>query len=157
MQLLQSESLRYLSLFQPPQMNLTTSDISPSGLHVVTAGSKPFDLIMFGLNNSKLDNKFRTSDNKSHTAQVSSVHFTNDSSYVVSTSMDSSIFLWEVYMKKELQFVCQNTQNRQPITGSLMSKDSQFVLTAHQKGDNPVANLSIWHIDYAKKKITLVN
>lgn len=53
-QLLQTESLRYTSLFQPPQMNLTATAISPNGLHVVTSGSKPFDLIMFSLNNSKL-------------------------------------------------------------------------------------------------------
>jgi hypothetical protein len=53
LELLQSESVKP-SIFSVTDMKLTATDISPNGLHVATAGSNPFDIIMFSLNGSKL-------------------------------------------------------------------------------------------------------
>ena len=141
-----------------PDLKLTASDISPNGLHVATAGSNPYDIIMFTLNGTKLENKTRTSSNLSHTAQVTDIKFTNDSTYLVSAGLDGNIILWEVVQKKELNALCNNTIRRPGFANIRLSKSGEFVIASHiQVDNNTIANISIWHIDYSKKKITLVN
>lgn len=158
LELLQSESIRQPGIFVTPDLKLTASDISPNGLHVATAGSNPYDIIMFTLNGTKLENKTRTSSNLSHTAQVTDIKFTNDSTHLVSAGLDGNIILWEVVQKKELNALCNNTIRRPGFANIRLSKSGEFVIASHlQVDNNTIANISIWHIDYTKKKITLVN
>lgn len=158
LELLQSESIRQPGIFITPDLKLTASDISPNGQHVVTAGSKPFDIIMFALNGTKLENKTRTNSNLSHEAQITGIKFTNDSTHLVSAGLDGNIILWEVAQKKDLSAICNNTVHRPGFANMHLSRSNEFVIATHLKNDvTGIANISIWNIDYTKKKITLVN
>lgn len=113
---------------------------------------------MFTLNGTKLENKTRTNGNLTHNAQVTNIKFTNDSAYLVSGGLDGNIILWEVVQKKELSALCNNTVHRPGFANIHLSRSGEFVLASHVRLENgTIANISIWHIDYSKKKITLVN
>jgi WD40 repeat protein len=54
--------------------------------------------------------------------------------------------------------VAYNSVNRSGFTGFQLSRNSQFIVASHNPNpNNSIANISIWNIDYSKKKITLVN